>query len=64
MDSAILTFLIFWPLVAAGITVLIRADRHDSIRIFALCATLVEFAASLYLLFAFRADGGADYEIR
>lgn len=63
MDSAILTFLIFWPLVAAGITMLIRADRHDSIRIFALCATLVEFVASLYLLFAFRTGGGYQFTL-
>jgi len=64
VDAGIVTFLIFWPLVAAGITLLIRSDRPGSIRGFALAATLAEFLASLYLLFAFHPGGGYQFTIR
>ena len=64
MGPAVVTFLILWPLVAAGITLLIRSDRPGSIRGFALAATLVEFAVSLYLLFAFQTGAGYQFTVR
>jgi len=64
VGSGIITFLIFWPLAAAGIVLLIRSDRRGAIRGFALAATLAEFAASLYLLFAFHPGGGYQFTVR
>ncbi len=64
LDSSILTFLIFWPLVAAGLLVFFREQNPGSIRIFAFVATLVEFVASLYLLLMFRTGGGYQFLVR
>ena len=60
MSSGILTFLIFWPLVAAGILLVIPRGRPAAIRGVALGAALAEFVVSLALVFAFRP--GADFQ--
>ena len=64
MGAAVITFLILWPMAAAGILLLIRGDRHNAIRGFALAASLVEFFASLFLLFAFQTNAEFQFTAR
>ncbi len=64
MDSMIITFLIFWPLVVAAIIALIRGDRPDHIRQAALAGTIIEFVVSTYLLFAFKTGAGYQFTVR
>jgi len=64
VGAAVITFLILWPMAAAGILLLIRGDRHNAIRGFALAATLAEFFASLFLLFAFQTNADFQFTAR